>query len=448
MDKTAIQAGPPLATPAETGIQTGVSANGAAHANGAAKPSPRPSKGPVFQILEALADLRITVALFVLSLVLVFYGTLVQKDIGTWPAVNQYFRTFFVKLPVETVLLYVNSSHKLLDPESKEAMFSIPGWIPYPGGWLLGALMLVNLLAAHAIRFKLAWRRSGILLIHAGIIILMLGELITGLYAVEGIMTIEEGKSSNFIEHRDTPELAFVRPASADKDEVIAFRKPVLKPGEILDHPALPFTIQVKEFMINSEIKDIEKGGGKATAGLGLQMEAVPVGEARGMEDDQNLSSAYVTLMDRANGKELGTYLVSARLNEQWIRVGDQTYQMSLRFKRSPRPYTFHLEKFEFKKFLATGIARDFRSHIHLVDPTRGEDRKGVEISMNNPLRYHGETFYQFQANPGGMAGTVLQVVRNPAWTLPYIACTVVCLGMLIHFGLHLSRFLERRAAS
>ncbi len=68
-------------------------------------------------------------------------------------------------------------------------------------------------------------------------------------------------------------------------------------------------------------------------------------------------------------------------------------------------------------------------------------------IYMNNPLRYRGETFYQASFKPGD-GGTVLQVVRNPGWLLPYIACTLGALGMLIHFGMHLTRFVNRRRAA
>ena len=46
-----------------------------------------------------------------------------------------------------------------------------------------------------------------------------------------------------------------------------------------------------------------------------------------------------------------------------------------------------------------------------------------------------------------GDAGTVLQVVRNPGWELPYLACAMVALGMLLHFGLNLVSFLNRRAS-
>jgi hypothetical protein len=38
--------------------------------------------------------------------------------------------------------------------------------------------------------------------------------------------------------------------------------------------------------------------------------------------------------------------------------------------------------------------------------------------------------------------------VRNPAYLLPYIACVLVALGMVIHFGMHLFTFLARRRAA
>jgi hypothetical protein len=39
-------------------------------------------------------------------------------------------------------------------------------------------------------------------------------------------------------------------------------------------------------------------------------------------------------------------------------------------------------------------------------------------------------------------------VVRNPGADLPYISCTLVALGMLLHFGQQLITFLIRRAGS
>src|SRR5207237_6838425 len=104
--------------------------------------------------LTALASLRITVALFALSFVLVFAGTLAQIDQGVFTVVNAYFRTAMVWIPFQ---LFVEFGQVFFGiPRT----VNVPGSFPFPGGWLLGGLLLLNLLAAHAVRFRVTWRRS------------------------------------------------------------------------------------------------------------------------------------------------------------------------------------------------------------------------------------------------------------------------------------------------
>jgi len=122
-----------------------------------------------------------------------------------------------------------------------------------------------------------------------------------------------------------------------------------------------------------------------------------------------------------------------------------------LRPKRVYKPYSIHLVKFTHKKYIGTDTPKDYASQVRLEDPSRNEDRE-VKIWMNHPLRYAGETFYQSDFFPKeetrkSNKGTILQVVRNPGWLLPYLSCGIVTLGLLIHFGLHLSVFLRRRFA-
>src|SRR5262245_41268481 len=66
---------------------------------------------------------------------------------------------------------------------------------------------------------------------------------------------------------------------------------------------------------------------------------------------------------------------------------------------------------------------------------------------MNHPLRYAGETFYQSSFKPDD-SGTVLQVVRNPGWLLPYVSCAMVAVGLLIHFGMRLVPAVRKRAGA
>src|SRR2546421_432908 len=103
MEKTTI---PPAAPkPVETGLQTGlppIGANGT-HTETATKPKGR-RVHPVRYTLECLADLRITVVLFVLALLIVFWGTLAQVDNGVWTVVKHYFRSGLILVPLKVVL--------------------------------------------------------------------------------------------------------------------------------------------------------------------------------------------------------------------------------------------------------------------------------------------------------------------------------------------------------
>ena len=106
------------------------------------------------------------------------------------------------------------------------------------------------------------------------------------------------------------------------------------------------------------------------------------------------------------------------------------------------KPYSIHLIDFSHDRYLGTDTPMNYSSKVRLVDHERNEDRE-VLIYMNHPLRHAGETLYQsgFQR---GDTGTILQVVRNPAWLLPYVACTIATLGMLIRFSVQLIAFLNR----
>ena len=119
---------------------------------------------------------------------------------------------------------------------------------------------------------------------------------------------------------------------------------------------------------------------------------------------------------------------------------------MALRFKRSYKPFSMELLEFKHERYLGTNTPKNFSSKIKLINENSNENRETL-ISMNNPLRYDGETFYQSGFLPNDK-GTILQVVRNPGWIMPYLSCLVVSFGMLIHFGMHLNTFLKQRATS
>jgi hypothetical protein len=421
-------------------------------------PSPTPSirrKGNswLYKGLHGLASLRLTVALFALAIFLVFAGTLAQVDSNVWTVVAKYFRSFYVWIPLQIFF------------PRPPTMRSVGGGFPFPGGWLLGSLLLANLLAAHAVRFKLSWKRSGIVLLHLGLIVIMVGELVTGLKAVEGSMLIFQGQSSNFVMHPRETELAVCLAGKSDKAEFVVIPMPLLRNGTTVSTPDLPFEVEVVRYMVNckvcvhpeakrefvslqyGDLPDTPAGtDNPATAGLGSKYYvAVNQPETSGVEQSkEDQAGAYVRF--KKNGQDLGTYMLSVLLQEepQYVTVDGKKYDVRLRLKRSYKPYTMHLIEFRHDKYVGTDKAKNFSSRVRLTDPSTNEDRETV-ISMNSPLRYGGETFYQ-QSFVGNRA-TILQVVHNPGWLMPYISCVMVALGMIIHFGINLNKFLERRAA-
>jgi hypothetical protein len=391
------------------------------------------------RLLMPIASLKITVVLFALSLVLVFVGTLAQVDNGIWTVVNKYFRSLYVFVPFQ--IFVPRSVH-------------VPGGFPFPGGWLIGGGLLINLLAAHIVRFKLSLKRLGILVLHAGIILLLVAELITGLFAVEGRMSIEEGQSANYVEDSRHYELAVVDRSDPASDLVISIPGSRLRDGETIRDDRLPFTIEVKQYMPNSVLDRKPKSTEPATAGLGLHVRVDPKSEVSGTDAEQkgDIASAYVVLRPKAGGEPIGTYLVSLwfsavyNVPPQTVSFDGKTFGVDLRFRREYLPYQLRLIEFRFDRYPGTNIPMNYSSLVRLTDPETGEDRQAL-IRMNEPLRYRGETFYQADFNKETEKGTVLQVVRNPGAVLPYVSCVMVFLGMAYHFGWHLIGFLVRRAA-
>jgi hypothetical protein len=194
-----------------------------------------------------------------------------------------------------------------------------------------------------------------------------------------------------------------------------------------------------------------ESGNGPqpiANRGVGAQVSVQPLARATA-PDEQNFVTAVIEIVpvDLASGathESLGTWLVSDALGApQTFSWMNQTWQLVMRPARYYKPYSITLQKFTHERYAGTEIPRNFASTVTLIDPDRSTSRD-VLVYMNHPLRYRGETFYQagFQKDD---SATILQVVHNPSFLAPYVACVIVAAGLLIQFSYHLVGFARRR---
>lgn len=303
-------------------------------------------------------------------------------------------------------------------------------------------------------------QRAGIVLLHAGVGLLMIGELVTHLTAVEGQMRVPEGATVNYVDDIRSFELA-ISTDEGDATRVTAVPASLLtaavQSGEPIRHEDLPFDVRVTSYEAASRLIPV-RSDNPATAGAGLETMAEPARSVSGVSRDAgvNLPSAYLEPLDKDSGESLGVWLVSSSfqiapdgrmtgLRPQPIVMGDQTHQVELRFERTYKPYSITLNDFRFDKYIGTETPKNYSSDVVLTDPSRGVERP-VRIWMNNPLRYAGDTIYQSSFdNRGPVEATVLQVVTNGGWMIPYVSCVFVGLGMLSHFLTTLGRFARRR---
>lgn len=422
--------------------------------------SRRPRPSPAYQALRALASLRLTVVLFTISLLLVFFGTLAQIEAGIWTVVKDYFRSFVVWVPLQLLVRF------------GQVFFYVPrelqvgGSFPFPAGWTVGGLLLINLLAAHAVRLKVSWNRSGILILHAGLIVLLLGELITGLTQVEASMSIGAGETVNFTDVRQKLELAVTTtdPDDPKQDKVVTVPQHLIAAeGSRISDDQLPFDIEVKEYWKNSNLIDGRGGRDvpnprKAADGRvwGLSRDR----ESSGVDTEarEDMPAARVAILRKGTDQVLAESLMSlwyypnnvrrvVQFAPETVKLDGKTYTVELRPKREYKPFAIKLLEFRHDVYPGTTKPRNFSSLVELQ--TESGEKREAKIYMNNPLWHGQETYYQqsWLGETGSGEGTILQVVRNPGWFMPYLSCVLVTLGMCMHFGITLVNFLQRRAA-
>jgi len=146
------------------------------------------------------------------------------------------------------------------------------------------------------------------------------------------------------------------------------------------------------------------------------------------------------------DGASLGTWLLSTLLSApQELSIAGRTFRIDLRPTRFYKDFKVTLIDFTHDKYPGTEIPKNFSSKVRLVSDD-GHDNRDTLIYMNNPLRHAGYTFYQSGFDNNDRT-SVLQVVENPSWFLPYLACLLVFFGLLFQFGMHLFGFISRRRA-
>jgi hypothetical protein len=378
---------------------------------------------PMQKVWDFFTSLKLTIVCLAALMVLVVACTLAQVRLGTLGAVSLYMRSWFFWMPVGGI--------------------SIP---IFPGGATVGLVLMVNLVAAQLKRLELSWRKAGLWIVHLGLILLFVGEFVTSAFQVDARLAFEQGQTTNFLEVPRDTELALVDETDPGFDDVHGVQESALARGGTVAIPGTPLSLRVLAWQRNAVLGQARPGlpPSGATRGAGVSLGWSPLPPVTS-DDARDLSVAVVEVLE--GGRSLGTWLTSNALEQpQAFTAGGRNYSLALRDRRIYLPYNLTLEQFRHDVYPGTDIPKNFSSLVRLQNPARGEDRD-VLIYMNQPLRYDGKAFYQASFGKGDTL-SILQVVENPGWLIPYVSTVLVTIGLLIHFAISLRRGLRRAATA
>lgn len=397
--------------------------------------------------------------------------------------------------------------------------------------YLVLSLLSINLIAVMVDRWPWKVKHVGFVLAHIGIIVLLIGGLITQYYGVDGSMYFEIGTHSRWVTiadkelsvystfdgnrftdllHRDVNFLKYPAkenritiPVMDGNIEVVdslnfaQFSERIVASENPLDGGGIRFQlhnnrvnelqwlvqsregkIAVSEFgplrLVLGSIQSVAPGSNvlalEATSEKDLKYavykkeDEKPVKVGTTKEGDELdlpwmglkfkvlrfLNKAHreweVKEMPKPSAMTTSAILVSYKDQKHWVQLNDivrfftpaGAYIVKYGQKRVDIGEEFLLKKFSVGRYQGTRRAMSYESVVDV--PQLGERL----ISMNEPLKFNGYTFYQssFQENPqtGEPTASILSVNKDPGRAIKYIGSLIIVLGII-----HLFWFKQRQ---
>ena len=337
-------------------------------------------------------------------LILVFFGTIRQGELGLYLTQKIYF----------------------------SSLISWIYFIPIPGGRFTMFVMFINLFSFLFRKSLWKIKKIGILIVHSGALLLLIGGGLTAYFSSEGRMTIKEGEKSNYIQDYYDKEFSIT-----SSDTTIVFDVKDNSINQSILIAGINFNIDVLSYFDNSNsfsrVDSTYKGYYRLNDIISKPSEkefemnnAAIIYKISGISND--IDGIYANTIFRSHTHSLDT------------DIG--TVLFSLRPKRTYVPFSIELIDFIEELHPGTTIAKSYSSEVmlHVNDTSRR-----VVIEMNEPLRYNEYTFFQSSFNrQQNTEFSTFAVVKNYGKLFPYISSIMMCIGLLTHLIMMLTRRIKK----
>ncbi len=339
-------------------------------------------------------------------MVLLVLGTVAQKDIGLYRAVETFINSW---------ILWI-------------------GPLPTPGGLATLSIIFLALLIKFIFYSPWAWEKAGTIITHLGVLILLIGGVVTAITNQEGFMIIPEGETVEVVSDYQNRVLV-IKNNNAPSKEII-FND--LQKGDEFTYQDIKF--QILRRCDNCGVRS-PSGNYENLTGLAENMELYSIPDKKNIEAN---FSGLIFGVKTQNQKDFTTYLVMEDVKKKpEIKTKDGITSVHIERVKAPLPFAVTLKDFRKIDYAGTTKAQEFESDLIIKD---GDVEWPVTIRMNEPLRYKGYSFYQSSFDQiNGQEITVLNVVKNSGQIFPYISTLIIFVGLLLHLIIRLSTQRKQR---
>ncbi|MGD1002318.1 MAG: cytochrome c biogenesis protein ResB [Candidatus Brocadiia bacterium] len=349
--------------------------------------SPAADPGWVRRVIRGLKSIRFAIVLMALIAAASIVGTLIEQGLYLpEAAIARYGRV------VGSLIVLLGLNHL------------------YVTWWFLGLLGLLALSVAactfSGVRFTL--RKSFSLITHASILLIVAGAILRGIAGVDGMLTIEKGKTIGDFEVEDAAARTPLGFQVRLDDFVVRYYDDA--------HDALEVRLEG-----TAQARSIPREVGKVVQ---LRADGTSVEVLRYFPDfkmDEN-SKFYSASNEPLNPAVEVRFTGPAGESTQWLfskypdLEGHGKVPAGIKIK-----YVWHAP-----------TVKAFESHVTILD-AGGKEVQNAVILVNSPLKVGPYTFYQVSYDPETLAST-LEVTRDPGVPLVFAGFLLLPIGVALAF--------------
>ncbi|MCB1099700.1 MAG: cytochrome c biogenesis protein ResB [Verrucomicrobiae bacterium] len=389
-------------------------------------PSRKKTSPGWWKVFEFFASFGLATVVLFFLFIITWVGTLEQVENGLHVTVREYFESLYA-------VYWVNGV--------------IP--IPLPGGYLLLLLLFLNIVCGGIIRLRKKPQTIGILIAHLSIAFLIVAGAVSFYFKKDGNMALWPGDSSNLFQSF-TNWVVEVKELGTDSDVWMIhdsdFKDLEGSKSRVFTNDALPFELKLFGYVRNSELGVADGGssGGQPVVD-GFYLKPSPAAK----EDEMNVGGVLCEVLGK-DGSKLGESVITFHPSGKvfTFEADGRKFAVEMNRERWEVPFTVRLDKFVHEVYPKTNKPRVFRSEITRTE--NGIDEP-VKISMNEPMRYKGYTFFQASWGPQGAGPndpkfSQFEVAKNPSDHWPLWSCIAAFIGLALHFSMSLWKFSKRSA--